>query len=405
MKLLFIVLGLLISVAIATANNATKEPRETMKRKSFNTSPPCNGGLIPTEDGLRCRLKGEWVQVGQNIYGKDGCSLFTGARASLSGNGRRVLVDTFSAYDDFADTATVYERDNSDPIGWKKIGNTIPVYDKYGNSISRRGDIITVGNTSHVQAYKLNNAKTEWVPLGSRAIDGNRVSLSGDGKLMAVAADLKSVTARVYSFENGDWVQVGKGQRVRGQAKSQLKSHSIAMSGDGSTFAMGDPYHKTGGPKSSNRGKVSVLRRNRATNKFEPLGGPILGTPDAFAGYRIALSRSGRVLAVSDDAGYGKEGGVVVYRYFRKDDKWKPLGDRFLGTTFNGTAEQLGRSGPAPNLRAVEQLFHARRGGHDAKLAVEHEGRADGLAQSLLQQKRRVRRLGHSLLCEIQASL
>ena len=149
-------------------------------------------------------------------------------------------------------------------------------------------------------------------------LSGSSVALSADGTTVAIGAGNNDANgtnagqARVYSWNGSTWTQ--QGIDIDGEAAGDLLGYSVAMSGDGSTVAIGAPFNDgTGG----NAGQVRVYTWN-STNWIQR-GGDIDGeAANDFSGWSVALSEDGSTVAVgarSNDGTGSDAGQVRVYTW------------------------------------------------------------------------------------------
>ena len=135
--------------------------------------------------------------------------------------------------------------------------------DYFGSSVSMSADgtVVAIGargnddngtNSGHVRVYKWTGS---WQQLGSD-IDGEAagdssgysVSISADGTVVAIGApdnDGKGRNfghVRVYSWTGSIWQQLG--DDIDGESLDSTSGHSVSMSADGTTVAIGGPYNK-----------------------------------------------------------------------------------------------------------------------------------------------------------------
>src|SRR5690606_3657277 len=123
-----------------------------------------------------------------------------------------------------------------------------------------------------------------WTQIGQDIIGptnskiGYRVVLSNDGSVLAVSN--YSNLVQVYKNVNNNWVQIGQDIQEYG--------HSISLSGDGSTIAIGDGII-------TNYSPVTIYQNISGTwTEIGQIGG---GTPGF--GFSVALSENGDTLALS----------------------------------------------------------------------------------------------------------
>tara|TARA_A100001201_G_scaffold21819_2_gene24332 strand:- start:223 stop:1617 length:1395 start_codon:yes stop_codon:yes gene_type:complete len=218
-----------------------------------------------------------WIQKGGDIDG-EGSNDYSGYSVSLSDDGDIVAIGAI-----FADAASsivghvrVYEYNGS---AWVQKGSDIDGEasgDQFGRSVSLSSDgsILAIGshyyddgtgaNAGYVQVYEYSGSS--WSQKGSD-IDGEAefdesgwsVSLSSDGSIVAVGA-IKNDGAgsnaghvRVHEWNGSAWVQ--KGSDIDGEAASDYSGHSVSLSNDGRTVAIGAIYNDG---TASNAGHVRV---------------------------------------------------------------------------------------------------------------------------------------------------
>lgn len=206
------------------------------------------------------------VQLGQDVDG-EAYRNHSGFSVSLSSNGRIVAVGTVYGSNGVFKSGgyvSVYEYINASGL-WKKIGNNIngrAAYDDFGNSvsISADGKIVAVGaNTGNTNNLKMtgyvrvfHNVSGSWVQLGQDingelAYDqlGKSVSLSADGTTLAIGIPHKvsSIHANgqvvIYKFISGAWVQVGN--KLNGDTAYDSFGLKVALSSNGNTLAITAP--------------------------------------------------------------------------------------------------------------------------------------------------------------------
>ena len=140
---------------------------------------------------------------------------------------------------------------------WEQVGLDIigKEGDRFGNdvSITDTGDIIAIGTSGivvtdggkYVNTYELINGKT-WTlhgsVSGSNKSFGRVVSLSGDGSVMAVGSpyegDADEGATYIYKRIGRKWILSGS-QPISGVEEDSRIGFSVAVSGDGSTIAIG----------------------------------------------------------------------------------------------------------------------------------------------------------------------
>lgn len=216
---------------------------------------------------------GEWVEKGSpipGIYGGDheGNSLVLGRYGGVLAVGA-----TQSGGDTTQNgTVKIYKWDDvtSDPPQWKRRGE--PLRGKFHNddfgrslSIDLLGDTVAIGapknseNGTHsgmTRVFKWNNHAPEdggqkWEKMGhdlAGAEDdvesGHSVALSDDGLTVAIGAPFhnsngrtEAGSVRIHQFKDGNWFRT---VTISGQGKYHTAGYSVAVSGSGHTVAIGE---------------------------------------------------------------------------------------------------------------------------------------------------------------------
>ena len=165
---------------------------------------------------------------------------------------------------------------------------------------------------------------------------GSSVSISDDGSIMAVGSPYGEVPhidarlprsaghVRVYRREppapsNGyvGWVQIGR--NISGDDHNDKFGHSVSLSGDGSTVAIGAPENNGNG---SAAGHVRVYRREPPAPSngyvgWVQIGRNIDGDANDYSGCSVSLSSDGSTVAIAARGlrqGGKLEGYVRVYK-------------------------------------------------------------------------------------------
>ena len=349
------------------------------------------------------------AQFGANINGVDDRD-YNGASVSLSQNGLIMAIGTTSGGLGGVGETKVYEMSNGK---WTKLGNTISgesTHDFSGNSISLSNDgtIVAIGAYNnrnlrgHVRVYQYINGV--WTQLGSD-IDGEAtgdrsggaISLSGDGKLVAIGAILNddggndAGHVRVYKYSGSSWTQMGNdldgsaasdyfgfsvslsnaailavgapgnglvkvfefndggwnqlGSTINGAYYSDECGASVSLSDDGSRLAIGSERSGGNGTATSDRGQVKVYDYNGSS--WTQLGNAISGVADDdHFGSSVCLNSNGKILAISSTWHDNKKGHVRVFKY--GSSSWSQIGSDIDGDSNNdrsGTSIALSGDG------------------------------------------------------------
>ena len=169
---------------------------------------------------------------------------------------------------------------------------------------------------------------------------GHSVSLSADGKTIAIGGTCNNDNGRyaghvrVYTVFESDgssaasWQQIG--QDIDGEAISDQSGYSVSLSADGMTIAIG-AIRNDGVWEDS--GHVRIY--NLVGDEWEQIGQDIDGENkwDRF-GSSVSMSSDGRIVAIgapfNDDNG-SSSGKVKVYRLDSTEGKWVQVGQDING--------------------------------------------------------------------------
>ena len=223
-------------------------------------------------------------------------------------------------------------------------------------AISDDGSIIAVGGsrndtngTDSGFAKVYSNVNNQWVQLGSTIFGntgdyfGRSVSLSSDGTILAVSANLSNKYVKIFEFDGNDWIQIG-GDIIELSDEGYYSPSSISLSSNGMRIAIGDASNSDNG---YGTGQVVIYEYNGTD--WEYLGQPINGvasdlTIDERFGASVSLSADGNRVGVGAPGTGLAEGKVRVYEYDGSD--WIKMGYDF------GPANQGGKTGASVSLSA-----------------------------------------------------
>jgi hypothetical protein len=225
-------------------------------------------------------------------------------------------------------------------FGQVQLGNQINNLDennskpsKFGTavSVSSNGSIIAVGapgnnENSFVRVFKyLNN---DWQKLGSDIVNesilekvGHGVSLSSDGKILAVGApeggDLDEGHIRIYEYKNDTWEKTAQ---IVGDGTQFYLGYNVVLSPDAKFLAA--TAYKTN--NTSKKGSVKVYENINGTwtQRGSTLEGEFNG--DAF-GFSLDMSDDGNVLSI------GNKGRKKIQVFKFLDNDWSQIGEDFTG--------------------------------------------------------------------------
>ena len=172
---------------------------------------------------------------------------------------------------------------------------------------------------------------------------GRSVALSSAGTILAVGAQGYGGSALIFDWDSeyGSWVQ--RGNSLTGAALSEY-GYSIALSGDGTTLAVGAPGW-TG--SETNQGGVYVYDWDSVEEEWVQRGDVLIAGDAAnydLFGSSVALSSAGTILVVGAYQWEGSEtnqGGVYVYDWDSVEEEWVQRGDVLIA----GDAAEADRFG------------------------------------------------------------
>jgi len=239
-------------------------------------------------------------------------------------------------------------------IGQDIDGETARDYVGYSVSLSDDGNIIAVGypgsysnNSCYVRIFE--NSGGSWVQLGQdisgEVIDdefGHSVSLSSDGYTVAIGAPENGPSrghVRIYNFNGSSWNQLG--QDIDGEENGDESGNSVSISDDGNTVAIGARY-SDGDCNNCNGydyGHVRIYNWNG--NSWNQLGQDLDGeNPYDMFGYSVSLSSDGNTVAIggpnnpgNNGSSWSDAGHVRIYNY--NGSSWYQLGDDIDGFSAN----------------------------------------------------------------------
>ena len=228
--------------------------------------------------------------------------------------------------------------------GWIQLGGDIDG-EAAGSgrsvSLSSDGKTVAIGapkndengsDSGHVRVFKIDDSDN-WIQLGFD-IDGEAagdwsgysVSLSSDGKTVAIGARSNDVNgsnsghARVYGYNGSGWIQLGGD--IDGEAAGDYSGWSVSLSSDGKTVAIGASFNDGNGTDS---GHVRVFKIDDSDNWIQ-LGGDIDGEAASdYSGFSVSLSSDGKTVAIGANSNNGNAGHVRVFK-IDDSDNWIQLG-------------------------------------------------------------------------------
>ena len=280
---------------------------------------------------------------------------------------------------------------------WKKLGQSIVGHSAgdwsgYSVSLSSDGETLAIGSpgnhtfpsddgagyTKVYQRSSDNNWELEQYIFGEAKGDrlGHSVSLSGDGKTLAVGApghwtrNDRSGYVKVY-HRAGYWKQLG--QVIKGEALGNQFGQSVSLSADGKTLAVGANANDNENGQYSGHVRVFSLDGNGDDNGsiWNQIGQDINGEETAdFSGYSVYLSSNGRTVAIGapmNDGNGDKAGHVRVYQMNEDGLSWHKLGEDIDGEVLgdmSGSSVSLSANGKIVAIGAASNDGNGDDAGH-----------------------------------------
>ena len=295
----------------------------------------------------------QWLQLGEDIDG-EAAEDHSGHATSLSTTGNRVAIGAYSNDGNGSNSGHVRVFEYIE-TAWVQVGNNIDgeAGDESGSvvSISRDGTRVAIGtsvSSGHVRVYEYDSLV--WVQLGGD-IDGENagdkiscVSLSMDGTRVAIGSDnnngggASAGHVRIFDYDTlaSAWKMIGTD--IDGGGVNEQSGHSVSLSGDGSTVAIGAPegnsayglvrvwkltYSPSGEPSGQPTGQPTFGLR-----EWIQIGSDIPGEAVGDeSGTSVSLSGAATRVAIGgrfNDGGGSDSGHVRVYEY--DTSSWIQLG-------------------------------------------------------------------------------
>jgi WD40 repeat protein len=212
-------------------------------------------------------------------------------------------------------------------------------------SLSSDGKVLAVGapgfnkTSGATWVYWLNGsawAEMPGMPLSGKGAAGASVSLSSDGKVLAVGAPGygNNTAVWVYNFTGSAWAEMPDMPLIQEVAVGAWPGVSVSLSSDGTVLAVGAPMYDshTGG------GGGTWLYQYDGSAWAEMPRMPLRGPRASQYGSSVSLSSDGTVLAVGAPAYDGDTGAAWLYRY--GGSGWAEMLGMPLGHAERGHSEQ-----------------------------------------------------------------
>ena len=202
------------------------------------------------------------------------------------------------------------------------------------------------------------NTNAQWKQQGSDIdgeaagdLSGHSVSLSSDGSTVAIGAyansgvDFYAGHVRIYKNKSGTWTQIGSD--IDGEAERDKFGYSISLSSDGTTVAIGAPYNDGNG---KDAGHVRVYKN--ISGNWTRIGSAVDGEAvDDISGLSVSLSSDGSTLAIGAPRNDGKASNAGHVRVYKNiSGTWTQIGSDIDGEAagdFSGSSVSLSSDGSA----------------------------------------------------------
>eukprot|EP00980_Cylindrotheca_fusiformis_P010459 scaffold2322_cov135-Cylindrotheca_fusiformis.AAC.18 len=315
-----------------------------------------------------------WFRLERVRGDQDGAKF--GHSIAFSNDGRIMAVgipNSIDGDDAVSGRVQVFELDDV-TLSWSKFAVDLdaPLLDEdsdfdtdgsFGHSVSLSEDgmILAVGSPQgydYTSVFRFED--NEYVMMGnpirygksSYGLEGWSVSLSGNGKVVAVGAPTtekrfdEAGAGRVYEFIDGEWEQ--RGRHLLGEGRHDLFGTSISLSGDGSTVAIGSiNYDNENG---EDAGYVRIYRYDFKDSEWINYGKPILGERENDrSGFSVSLTDDGRKVAIGAIHGGGEAGQVRIFEYNEENTYWRQVGpgisSEVVGSGFGSSVSLVDASG------------------------------------------------------------
>lgn len=300
---------------------------------------------------------GYWKQLGGKVYGSNHFDA-SGTAVAISKNGDIIAIGSpFHPQNGTkSGCAKVFMYANKQ---WTQRGETIygeGSEDEFGSSLDLNSDgkILAVGapmndgvgpHGGSVKVYEYDEVEvggkllSAWRQMGEeingesqRDYSGAAISLSDDGKTLAIAANQNtgekgalSGHVRVFHFSNSGWSQMGND--IDGPGPTALFGTSVSLAGSGNVVAIG-------APKYGQTGQTRVYRYVELTKTWDQLGNGISGElPYELSGASISISQYGLTIAIGAPE-YGvdtRKGAARIYQWSDAALQWFQLGKSIYG--------------------------------------------------------------------------
>lgn len=301
------------------------------------------------------------TQIGQDIAGYSHDTTF-GSAVALSNTGNVLAIS--SEYYNLNGTEDGLVRVFANTSGnWSQIGQDIigPTGARIGYRVklSNDGSVLAVSNYYNtIKIYK--NVNNNWIQIGQDIKEyGHSISLSGDGSTIAIGDGIinKNYPSPVTIYKNisGNWMKVGS---IFSPSPSFFHGFSVALSENGDIVAFSD---YTSLQPASAPGIAKIFVYENVNNNWIQVGNTITCNPnDLNMGYRLDISSDGSTLAVTannDQPTTQNSGSVYIYKNI--NNSWTQMGNEIVGHVPNERYSQNVAISGSGNVVVVGSMTNA----------------------------------------------
>jgi len=243
-----------------------------------------------------------------------------------------------------------------------------------GSTVALGGRLSNVNGTSSGQVRVYENQGGTWVQVGGNIngqageVFGISLSLSTDGSILAIGAPgnaengALSGAFRVFENQSGTWTQIG--QEINGDNGDDRFGRNISLSGDGSIVAVGAQMFDGNGL--TNNGLCRVFENQGGT--WVQVGQDIFGEASGDNSGVVSISENGTIVAIgalnNNDNGTSS-GHVRIYE--NQNGTWVQIGQDIDGETANdnsGRFVSLSNSGSIVAIGSILNNDNGQNTGH-----------------------------------------
>lgn len=292
-----------------------------------------------------------WLQHGSTIHG-GAVSEYAGSAVNLSADGSTLAIgypgnsnNGFSA-----GKVSIYKFISNE---WVQIGSSLygdTVYDRFGRSmeLSSDGATIAIGapanqstptSPGYAKVYSLDQGN--WLQVGSTLVGdsvgdrfGEAISLSDDGQMLAIGASTNNYIStfsgqtKVFKLEQGNWNQAGS--TLYGSNYHDLFGTSVSINADGSILAVGATSNDNG----NFLGHTKIYEY--VAGNWSQIGSTIYGSTNSeYSSKYISLSSDGSTIAISAylyDGAFGSGYDCGTVRVYKNEfGVWNQIGPNIDG--------------------------------------------------------------------------